>query len=74
MSAIPKPDKITAQFFETFCTKIVDRYYSGDIGKALVDLMEKAVIEEELLQAHLDKRKSRLDVEPKKRREGEPLP
>ena len=46
---------ISLQLLEEFSTKIVDRYFGGDIGKALVDLMEKTLIEEELYQAHLEK-------------------
>ncbi len=56
MSSIQEPNRISTQLLKEFSTKIVDRYYGGDIGKALVDLMDKALIEEELYQAHLDKR------------------
>ncbi len=67
MSAFQESNRISTQLLEAFSMEIVDRYYGGDLGKALVDLMEKALIEEELLQAHLNKRKYRLDVKPQKR-------
>lgn len=60
MSGSCERNKISVQLLEEFSANIVDRYFGGDLGKALVDLMNQALIEEELYQAHLDKRRHRL--------------
>jgi hypothetical protein len=52
-------NKISRQLLDAFSREIVDPYFNGDIGKAFVTLMDKALIEEELLQKNLAKRRHR---------------
>ena len=60
MSSIQEYNKVSTQLLKAFSATIVDRYFGGDMGKALADLMDKALIEEELYQDHVDKRRHRL--------------
>ena len=55
-SKVAEPE-IPISLIMEFVTKIVDPYFNGDSIKALTSLLDKAVIEEELFQAHIDKRR-----------------
>ena len=53
--SIQEENKISRELLDAFSKQIVDPYFDGEIGKAFVALMEKALIEEELYQADLNK-------------------
>ncbi len=40
-----------------FAVKVVKPYFGGNFNEAIRQLMDQAVIDEELLQSHLDKRR-----------------
>lgn len=40
-----------------FAKKIVKPYFGGNMNEAIRALMDKAILDEELLQSHLDKRR-----------------
>ncbi len=40
-----------------FAVKVVKPYFGGNLNEAIRQLMDKALIEEELLQVHIDKRR-----------------
>ncbi len=62
---------ISISLLGEFNLRIVGPYFNGNLNEALIALINDALIAEELFQAHLDKRKYRLDVKPKKCSEGE---
>lgn len=58
------PEAITIVFhnmppslLREFAVNVVKPYFGGNFNEAIRQLMEKAVIEEALLQSHLDKRR-----------------
>ena len=58
------PEAVTVSFhniplsvLREFAKKFVGPYFGGNWNEALATLMDKTLIEEELFQAHLDKRR-----------------
>ena len=48
---------VSLPLLHEFAKRIVGPYFGGDLNKALAALLDKALIEEELFQAHVDKRR-----------------
>lgn len=64
--------KMPASLLVEFTKKIAKPYYDGNLNEAFKNLMECALIEEEIFQAHVDKRqRCHLGVDSKKRSGGE---
>jgi hypothetical protein len=48
---------VPASLLREFAQKIVKPYFDGNVNEALRQLLDKALLEEELFQAHVDKRR-----------------
>jgi hypothetical protein len=53
---------VPASMLREFARKIVGPYFDGNVNEALRALMDKALLEEEVFQAHLDKRRAHFEA------------